>query len=154
MNALVEDGQIKSIIQAADYPEPEYNPRGCLKGLSMTNLIYGPDRLKTPLILKGKPGSGDFKEASWNESLDYTAGRLKEIADKYGPESIGVLFQVGGTGYVQKGAVSRLATLAGWTMHHAYDQNGDLPMFWPMTFGVQSEELEPREWLNSRLAND
>ncbi|MFZ3372782.1 MAG: molybdopterin-dependent oxidoreductase, partial [Desulfitobacteriaceae bacterium] len=150
MKALVEDGQIKSIIQAADYPEPEYNPRGCLKGLSITNLIYGPDRLKKPLILKGKLGSGDFKEASWNETLDYTAGRLKEIADKYGPESIGVLFQVGGTGYVQKGAVSRLATLAGWTMHHAYDQNGDLPMFWPMTFGVQSEELEPREWRNSR----
>ncbi|KJR48285.1 Respiratory nitrate reductase alpha chain [Desulfosporosinus sp. I2] len=150
MNALVENDQIKSIIQAADYPEEEYNPRGCLKGLSMTNLIYGPDRLQKPLILKGKPGSGDFKEASWNETLDYTAGRLKEIADKYGPESIGVLFQVGGTGYVQKGAVSRLATLAGWTMHHAYDQNGDLPMFWPMTFGVQSEELEPREWTNSR----
>lgn len=150
MKALVEDGQIKSIIQAADYPEPEYNPRGCLKGLSMTNLIYGPDRLKTPLILQGKPGSGNFKEASWSDALDYTAERLKEIADKYGPESIGVLFQVGGTGYVQKGAVSRLATLAGWTMHHAYDQNGDLPMFWPMTFGVQSEELEPREWTNSR----
>ncbi|SDG99037.1 molybdopterin-dependent oxidoreductase [Desulfosporosinus hippei] len=150
MNALVEDGQIKSIIQAADYPEAEYNPRGCLKGLSMTNLIYGPDRLQKPLILTGKPGSGDFKEASWNETLDYTAGRLKEIAEKYGPESIGVVFQVGGTGYVQKGAVSRLATLAGWTMHHAYDQNGDLPMFWPMTFGVQSEEIEPREWHNSR----
>ncbi|MCB8814355.1 molybdopterin-dependent oxidoreductase [Desulfosporosinus shakirovi] len=150
MKALVENGQIKSIIQAADYPEAEYNPRGCLKGLSMTNLIYGPDRLQKPLILNGVPGSGDFKEASWNETLDYTARRLKEIADKYGPESIGVLFQVGGTGYVQKGAVSRLATLAGWTMHHAYDQNGDLPMFWPMTFGVQSEELEPREWNNSR----
>lgn len=150
MNALVEDGQIKSIIQAADYPEADYNPRGCLKGLSMTNLIYGPDRLQKPLILTGKPGSGDFKEASWNETLDYTAGRLKEIAEKYGPESIGVVFQVGGTGYVQKGAVSRLATLAGWTMHHAYDQNGDLPMFWPMTFGVQSEEIEPREWHNSR----
>lgn len=150
MKAVVENGQVKTIIQAADYPDPEYNPRGCLKGLSMTNLIYGPDRLQKPLILNGKPGSGDFKAASWNETLDYTAGRLKEIAEKYGPESIGVIFQVGGTGYVHKGAVVRLATLAGWNLHHAYDQNGDLPMFWPMTFGVQTEELEPLEWLNSR----
>ncbi len=43
-----------------------------------------------------------------------------------------------------------LAGLAHWTMHHGYDQNGDLPMFWPMTFGVQSEELESLEWINAR----
>ncbi len=149
MKAVVENGQLKAIIQAADYPEPEYNPRGCLKGLSMMNLVYGPDRLKQPLLRTGAPGKGEFKQASWNEALDFTAKRLKEIADKYGPESIGVVFQVGGTGYVQKGAVSALATQAGWTLHHAYDMNGDLPMFWPMTFGVQTEELEPLEWLNS-----
>lgn len=150
MNALVEDNEIKAIMQAADYPDPEYNPRGCLKGLSMMNLVYGPDRLQTPLIQKGKPGIDELQKSSWDETLDFTAKRLKEIAEKYGPESIGVAFQVGGTGYVHKGAVSRLATLAGWNIHHAYDQNGDLPMFWPMTFGVQTEELEPREWLNSR----
>lgn len=150
MKAGVQDGQLKTIIQAADYPEQEYNPRGCLKGLSMMNLVYGPDRLKKPLIRTGVPGTKNFKEASWEEALDYTAGRLKEIATKYGPESIGVAFQVGGTGYVHKGAVSRLATLAGFSLHHAYDQNGDLPMHWPMTFGVQSEEIEPAEWVNSR----
>lgn len=150
MNAMVENNEIKAIQQAADYPDAEYNPRGCLKGLSMMNLIYGPDRLQTPLIQKGKPGVDELQKSTWEETLDYTAQRLKEIAEKYGPESIGVAFQVGGTGYVHKGAVSRLATLAGWNIHHAYDQNGDLPMFWPMTFGVQTEELEPREWLNSR----
>lgn len=150
MVARVEDGEIKTIIQAADYPEPEYNPRGCLKGLSMMNLIYGPERIKKPLIAQGKPGEGNFKEVSWDEVLDYTAQRLREIAEKYGPESVGVIFQVGGTGYVHKGAVIALATLAGWNLIHPYDQNGDLPMFWPMTFGVQSEELEPLEWLNSR----
>lgn len=149
MKAIVENDQIKAIIQAADYPDSEYNPRGCLKGLSMMNLIYGPDRLQTPLLQKGKAGTDALQKATWEESLDFTAKRLKEIAAKYGPESIGVIFQVGGTGYVHKGAVIRLATLAGWNIHHAYDQNGDLPMFWPMTFGVQSEELEPLEWLNS-----
>ncbi|HHY27055.1 MAG TPA: molybdopterin-dependent oxidoreductase [Desulfitobacterium dehalogenans] len=150
MNAIVENNQIKAIIQAADYPDEDYNPRGCLKGLSMMNLVYGPDRLQTPLIQKGQPGVDELQQATWEEALDYTAQRLKGIAEKYGPESIGVAFQVGGTSYVHKGAVSRLATLAGWNIHHAYDQNGDLPMFWPMTFGVQSEELEPKEWLNSK----
>ena len=50
----------------------------------------------------------------------------------------------------RRGRWSALAGLAHWTMHHGYDQNGDLPMFWPMTFGVQSEELESLEWINAR----
>lgn len=150
MIAEVENGQIRAITQASDYPEQEYNPRGCLKGLSYINLIYGPDRLKKPLIRTGAPGKGEFREVSWNEALDYAATKLKEIAAKYGPESIGFIFQVGGTGYVQKGAFVALSTLAGWNIHHPYDMNGDLPTFYPMTFGVQSEEAEPLEWLNSR----
>ena len=116
----------------------------------MMDLIYGKDRLKYPLIRTGPRGSGKFRRATWEEALDYTAGKLKEISDKYGPEAIASTIQVPGTGYVQKGALVALTGLAGWTMHHGYDQNGDLPMFWPMTFGVQSEELESLEWINAR----
>lgn len=150
MTANVVDGRIATIIQAADYPESEYNPRGCLRGLSMMNLIYGKDRLKYPLIRTGERGSGKFRKASWEEALDYTAKKLSEIAAKYGSEAIGLTVQVGGTGYVQKGALVRLAGLAHWSVHHAYDQNGDLPMFWPMTFGVQTQELECLEWRNAK----
>ena len=32
-----------------------------------------------------------FKEVSWDEALDYIAERLKDIKDKYGPDSIGGL---------------------------------------------------------------
>ncbi len=148
--ARVTKGRISTLIQAADYPEDSYNPRGCLRGLSMMDLIYGKDRLKYPLIRTGPRGSGQFRRASWDEALDYAAGKLKGIADKHGPEAIAATIQVPGTGYVQKGAMVALAGLARWTMHHGYDQNGDLPMFWPMTFGVQSEELESLEWLNAR----
>ena len=148
--ARVTGGRISTLIQAADYPEESYNPRGCLRGLSMMDLIYGKDRLKYPLIRTGPRGSGKFRRATWDEALDYTAGKLKEISDKYGPEAIASTIQVPGTGYVQKGALVALTGLAGWSMHHGYDQNGDLPMFWPMTFGVQSEELESLEWINAR----
>lgn len=148
--ARVTQGRISTLIQAADYPENSYNPRGCLRGLSMMDLIYGKDRLKYPLIRTGARGSGQFRRASWDEALNYTADKLKEITNKYGPEAIATTIQVPGTGYVQKGAMVALAGLAHWTMHHGYDQNGDLPMFWPMTFGVQSEELESLEWVNAR----
>ncbi len=146
----VSNGRITTLIQSADYPEKEYNPRGCLRGLSMMNLIYGKDRIKYPLIRTGERGSGKFRKATWEEALDYTAQKLKKITKEYGSEAVGLTIQVPGTGYVQKGAFVRLAGLANWTIHHGYDQNGDLPMFWPMTFGVQTEELESIEWPNAR----
>lgn len=149
-NIHTTDGRMTTIIQSADYPEEGYNPRGCLRGLSMMNLVYGKDRIKYPLIRTGERGTGKFKKVTWEEALDYTAKKLKTIMDKYGPEAVGLTIQVPGTGYVHKGAFVRLASLANWTIHHGYDQNGDLPMFWPMTFGVQTEELESLEWPNAR----
>ncbi|MDR1422102.1 MAG: molybdopterin-dependent oxidoreductase [Coriobacteriales bacterium] len=152
MVAAVQDGKIKTIIQAADYPEVELNPRGCLKGLSMSNLVYGPNRMIVPqLRVDGsKPGTDNFTDVTWEEALDTAAVRLQEIADKYGPESIACIVQVAATGHVHKGALSRLAALAGWSMHGGYDMNGDLPMSAPMTFGVQSEENESYCWPDAR----
>jgi anaerobic selenocysteine-containing dehydrogenase len=149
-NAMVYKGRIQSLVQAADYPEKEYNPRGCLRGQSMLNLIYGPDRLKQPLIRTGKRGEGKFKAVSWDEALDHVSDKLAEIMQKYGPESVAAMIQVPGTGYVQKGALMRLASMHEWSVLHAYTMNGDLPAFWPMTFGVQTEELESLEWTNSK----
>jgi len=40
----VSDGRITTIIQSADYPEKSYNPRGCLRGLSMMNLYAHPGK--------------------------------------------------------------------------------------------------------------
>ncbi len=149
-NAYVYKGRIVQLIQAADYPESDYNPRGCLKGQSMLNLIYGPDRLKKPLIRVGKRGEGKFKAVSWDEALDYVADKLAEIMKKYGPESVALSIQVPGTGYVHKGAAIRLASMFGWSVLHGYTMNGDLPAFWSQTFGVQTEEFESLEWVNSK----
>ncbi|MCP4132349.1 MAG: molybdopterin-dependent oxidoreductase [bacterium] len=149
-NAQVSDGRIVTLIQAADYPDEEYNPRGCLKGLSMQNLIYGPDRLKKPLIRTGERGEGKFKAVSWDEALEYTAEKLTGIMKKYGPESVAMSIQVPGTGYVHKGAFIRLASMFGWSVLHGYTMNGDLPAFYSQTFGVQTEEAESIEWANSK----
>lgn len=59
----------------------------CVKGRFGYRFINSPDRLKRPLIKK----NGKFKEVSWDEALDYTAGRLSEIKEKFGPDSIGGL---------------------------------------------------------------
>lgn len=148
MKAFVHDGQIKMISQAADYPYKRYNPRGCLKGVSINTMIHGPERLTAPLVRNEQ--TGELEETDWDTALDTAAQKLRDIAEKYGPDSIGVIWQVQGTGHVQKGALVRLTNMMGWSAIGGYELNGDLPMFWPETFGCQSEELESYEWEDSR----
>lgn len=146
--AFVHDGKIKMINAAADYPDAQYNPRGCLKGLSINTLVHGPDRLLHPLVKDDE--SGELKETDWDSALDTAAKKLNEVADKYGADSIAVIWQVQGTGHIQKGSIIRLTNMMGWSAIGCYEMNGDLPMFWPETFGCQSEELESYCWEDSR----
>ncbi len=61
----------------------------CVKGRFGYEFIGSADRLKRPLIKKEDAGGrASFREASWDEALEYTAKRLKEIKEKYGPDAI------------------------------------------------------------------
>jgi anaerobic dimethyl sulfoxide reductase subunit A len=149
--AFVRDGVLVKIQQAADYPDAAYNPRGCMKGLSYLNQVYGVDRILKPLIRTGERGSGEFREATWDEVLDRVAGDLRRIGETWGWDSIHVFGQVPGSGYVQKGANYRACALLGMTHGTSFDFNGDLPMAMPITFGVQNAEHEAKDWANSRF---
>jgi len=59
----------------------------CIKGWNVHEFIHNEKRLKKPLLRK----NGKLEEASWDEALDFTAARLKEIKEKSGPDSIGFL---------------------------------------------------------------
>lgn len=149
--AFVRDEKIVKIQQAADYPDEAYNPRGCMKGLSFHLHIYGPDRIRTPLIRTGERGSGEFREATWEEALDHVAGELTRIGEAYGYDTIHLFDQVPGSGYVQKGAHYRAAAVLGMGHGTSFDFNGDLPMGMPITFGVQNAEHEAKDWANSKF---
>ncbi len=149
MKAFVHDGMITNIVQAADYPYEHYNPRGCLKGISINTLVHGPDRLKAPMIHDDV--TGELVETDWDTALGKAADMLNSVMDKYGPESVGVIWQVQGTGHIQKGSLVRITNMYGWSAIGGYELNGDLPMFWPETFGCQSEELESYCWEDSKL---
>jgi anaerobic selenocysteine-containing dehydrogenase len=150
--ATVVDDTIVDLKPAADYPCEEYNPRGCLRGMSMTHMIYGPDRIKTPLIRVGERGEGKWKEATWDEALDLIAGHMRRIRDDYGPEHMLLFNQVVGTGYVQKGAQVRMAALLGMSFATAYDFNGDISMGYTHTVGIDSVECETKSWGYAKYA--
>lgn len=149
--AFVRDGKIVKIQQAADYPDSVYSPRGCMKGLSYHLQIYNQDRVLTPLIRTGERGSGEYREATWEEALDFIASKMTTIGDEHGWDSIHVFGQVPGSGYVHKGANYRAAATLGMTHGTSFDLNGDLPMGMPITFGVQNAEHEAKDWMNSRF---
>ncbi|MDD5731183.1 MAG: formate dehydrogenase subunit alpha [Candidatus Omnitrophica bacterium] len=76
------------IIVAAGKNEGSVNKgKTCVKGRFGHEYVSSPDRLKSPLI----KDNGKFREASWEEAIQYTAKRLSEIKNKYGPDSIAVL---------------------------------------------------------------
>lgn len=60
----------------------------CPKGAAGVSLLNDEERVKSPLIRTGPRGSGQWREATWEEALDYVAAKLKEIKDKYGGRSI------------------------------------------------------------------
>ena len=77
--AYVEDGCVKRI---GNSPYRGPYMAGCVKGLQAARALNAPDRLRHPLIRTGERGSGQFREASWNEALDLVAARLAEIKDR------------------------------------------------------------------------
>jgi len=59
----------------------------CVKGRYGYEYVNSKDRLTKPLIKE----NDKFRETTWEEALEYTVKRLKEIKEKYGPDVIGVL---------------------------------------------------------------
>ena len=71
----------------------------CVKGRFGYDFIYNKDRVTTPLIRKTAQAPGartqafdrnQWREVSWNEALDYTAGRLVEIYTRDGADAMAV----------------------------------------------------------------
>ena len=64
----------------------------CVKGRYGTDYVRHPGRIKTPLIRtnrdEGRSAEPVWREASWDEALDYVADELSRIAQTYGGDAI------------------------------------------------------------------
>ncbi|WP_024333200.1 molybdopterin-dependent oxidoreductase [Desulfotignum balticum] len=95
------------VIKVEGDPDHPWNQgRLCSRCLSMTQYMYHPDRLKTPLKRVGKKGEGKFTPISWDEAFDLIEEKMKKIREDHGPES--VIFHQG-TGRDIGGWISMLA---------------------------------------------
>jgi predicted molibdopterin-dependent oxidoreductase YjgC len=81
----VLDGRIIGTIPSKTSPVNE--GKLCIKGWNVHEFIQSPKRLTRPMIRK----NGLLTEVSWDEALDFTASRFKEIKEAHGADSFGFL---------------------------------------------------------------
>ena len=88
----------------------------CGKVAKYLDRVYSPDRVLYPLRRKPEVAKGPlqrgreheaFERVSWDEALDTIAARLKQVADRYGPESILPYSYAGTIGVLGFGSMDR-----------------------------------------------
>jgi len=86
-----KDGRI--VATQGDPDAPVNKGLNCIKGYFLSKIVYGDDRLKTPLLRKknGKfDKNGEFTPVGWKEALDLMEEKWKTALKQHGPESIGM----------------------------------------------------------------
>jgi len=77
-----KDNQVVKVTSPPD--APANSGWLCIKGKFGFEFINSPERLTHPLIKE----NGRFREVSWDEALDFMASKLRQIKEKYGPDSL------------------------------------------------------------------
>jgi assimilatory nitrate reductase catalytic subunit len=113
----------------------------CPKGVKRYLQGNHPDRLLDPLM---RTADG-FRPAAWDEALDFTARRLRELQEKYGPDSVAVY---GGASLTTEKSylVGKFARVGLGTRH--IDYNGRLCMVSAGTAykGALGVDRAPNPW--------
>ncbi|MBS1236032.1 MAG: nitrate reductase, partial [Proteobacteria bacterium] len=86
-----KDGRV--VATQGDPDAPVNRGLNCIKGYFLSKIMYGQDRLTTPLLRKkgGKyDKNGDFTPVSWDEAFNVMEAKFKESLKKKGPTSVGM----------------------------------------------------------------
>ncbi len=87
----VQDNRV--VATQGDPEAPVNRGLNCIKGYFLSKIMYGKDRLTTPLLRK-KDGkydkNGEFVPVSWDEAFDIMAAKWKEALKSDGPGAVGM----------------------------------------------------------------
>lgn len=86
INAYIKDGRVIKVEGMTEFPQNQGTL--CAKGNASRQYIYNKDRIMSPLKRKGKRGSGQFEEISWEEAYETIAEKLLSIKAETGAESV------------------------------------------------------------------
>ena len=86
IRVLVENDDVKWIEGNPHVPGIE--GALCAKGSAGLALLHDHERPQYPMIRTGPRGSGQWRQATWNEALDYVGEKLKRIIKQHGGQSV------------------------------------------------------------------
>ena len=126
--------------------------RACLKGRSMRQRIYSPDRLKYPMKRVGARGEGKFERISWDEALKTVAEKLEHTVKTYGNESLYWQYCSAQQSLVNsRRAWWRLLNLmGGYLKYYGSYSTAQISASFPMTYGGSPASYES-EVANAKL---
>lgn len=136
-----DKGKILKVI--GNDEDPHCYGRLCPRGTGGIGMYYDEDRLKKPLIRVKGADADTFREATWEEALDLVASKMKEVAQKYGPESF-ALFKHGGPGVHFEHLMSAYGSDT--SAEPAFAQcRGPRDIGWKATYGGWAGSPEPTD---------
>jgi DMSO reductase family type II enzyme molybdopterin subunit len=153
-NLYVKDGVVWREEQSAPYiasngSVPDWNPRGCQKGASCSDLLLGPARILHPLRRAGPRGSGRWKRVAWDEALAEVAEALVDVLARRGGE--GAVLELGPN--VDFGANTaaalRFFRQIGAPITDSMGQIGDLAVGGTITLGTPHTDGSSDDWFRS-----
>src|SRR5262245_27821732 len=91
VNVAVKDGRV--VATHGDINSEVNRGLNCVKGYFLSKIMYGEDRLTTPL-LRMKEGkydkNGEFAPVSWDRAFDEMAAQWKRVLKEKGPTAVGM----------------------------------------------------------------
>jgi len=91
VNVAVKDGRV--VATHGDVNSEVNRGLNCVKGYFLSKIMYGEDRLTTPL-LRMKDGKydkgGEFAPVSWDRAFDEMAAQWKRVLKEKGPTAVGM----------------------------------------------------------------
>jgi DMSO reductase family type II enzyme molybdopterin subunit len=156
LNLFVKDGIVWREEQNTIYAQtnasvPDFNPRGCQKGICYSDLMYDATRIKYPLRRVGERGAGQWERISWDEALTEISDKIIDVCMEDGPESVVYDF---GTTNIDFGpgtpAEFHLTRLIGTTTLDEWAGVGDLPMGAIQTWGLFNADGTSDDWFNAQ----
>ena len=119
--------------QSARYPIinakiPDFNPRGCNKGVQHSQMMYQKDRILYPMVRVGERGEGKWKRVSWDEAAEKICQNIFDtLTDpERGPDKLMVHAGTGLLTEGRRGSVLRFSTQLGANRIYPSSYLGDM----------------------------
>ena len=127
------NGVITRENQSARYPVinakiPDFNPRGCNKGVQHSQTMYQKDRILYPMKRVGERGEGKWKRISWDEAAEEICQKIFDcLTDpERGPDKLMVHAGTGLLTEGRRGAPLRFSTQLGANRIYPSSYLGDM----------------------------